>query len=285
MFSRRPSTRASRRSAVATYETGIAAARELEDATVTPEILERLKSLGYLGGSGAGVPGPREAANSPRSPKGERTLAALDFEAGRYDAAIDAYERLLREAPKDASLHTSLAGALGAVGRLDEAMRHLDTAVQLAPLSVEAYHNRAVILERRGRLEEAVEQYRTALRYRPGYVPSRRALARLTGSVDIRSAGTAAETQALALAEAAADAARRGDYRAAMSRLAEAEGIAPRYVLVYQYQSNVAYLMGDRKAAKRALEKALAIEPDNALFRANLANLAREDARLAKGRR
>ena len=55
--------------------------------------------------------------------------------------------------------------------------------------------------------------------------------------------------------------------------LAEAERAAPRYVLVHQYRSNVAYLAGDRPGAVRALEKALAIEPDNALFRSNLARL------------
>ena len=56
----------------------------------------------------------------------------------------------------------------------------------------------------------------------------------------------------------------------ARAALAEAERIAPDYVLVYQYQSNVAYLMKDRGAAIAALEKALALEPDNALFQANL---------------
>jgi tetratricopeptide (TPR) repeat protein len=259
--------------AVSTYETGTAPAQLRRDAEVTPEIMERLKSLGYLGGA-ASTPAPRQAAGDlTRSPQSERTIAALDFEAGRPESAIRVYEKLLREAPQDASLHTSLAGALGAVGRLDEAMRHLDDAIRLNPLSVEAYHNRAVILERRGRTSEAIEQYRTALRYRPAYAPSRHALARLTGNGDSRAAKTEAEVQAEALAQTAAAAARRGDYRAAMSRLAEAERIAPRYALVYQYQSNVAYLMGDRTAAIRALERALVIEPDNALFRTNLARL------------
>ena len=100
------------------------------------------------------MPGPREAANSTRSPKGERTLAALDFEAGRYAEAIAAYERLLREAPKDASLHTSLAGALGASAarRSDGAAGH---AVRLAPLNVEAYHNRGAHPRAARRREEA----------------------------------------------------------------------------------------------------------------------------------
>ncbi len=57
----------------------------------------------------------------------------------------------------------------------------------------------------------------------------------------------------------------------------EAERAAPEFVLTYQYRSNVAYLMGDREAAVAALEKALEIEPDNALFRANLERLMAGD--------
>ena len=83
----------------------------------------------------------------------------------------------------------------------------------------------------------------------------------------------AGERQAAALANEAAGLARRGDYRAAMERLDAAERIAPRSAVVFQYRANVAYLMGDRAAAIAALERALAIEPDNALYRETLARL------------
>jgi Tfp pilus assembly protein PilF len=63
-----------------------------------------------------------------------------------------------------------------------------------------------------------------------------------------------------------------------MQTLDEAARVAPRSARVYQYRANVAYLMGDRTAAKAALERALEIEPDNALFRANLDRLEREGA-------
>jgi tetratricopeptide (TPR) repeat protein len=58
-----------------------------------------------------------------------------------------------------------------------------------------------------------------------------------------------------------------------MQQLDEAERIAPRYALVQQYRANVAFLMGDRARAIAALEKALEIEPDNALYKSNLARL------------
>lgn len=261
--------------AVATYESAArGGGRAQADRTADPQILERLKSLGYIDATSASPSaGPSSSAPPVRSPQGERTLAGLAFEAGRHQEAAATYARLVRENPKDATLRASLAGALGALGRYEEAMRELDLALERDPLCVEAYHNRGVIIERQGKKDAAIDQYRTALRYSPGYEPSRKALVRLTGSDDVRAPRIDAEKRASALAEAASQAARRGDYAEAMRRLTEAERLAPDYVVVYQYQSNVAYLMGDLPAAVAALEKALKLEPDNALFKTNLARL------------
>jgi predicted AlkP superfamily phosphohydrolase/phosphomutase/Tfp pilus assembly protein PilF len=264
--------------AVATYETGAGAVQAAQDAQADPKILERLKSLGYIGGApGGSVPSP--GAAGPRSPTGERNIAALHFEAGRYKEAAEAYRKLLADDPKDASLHTSLAGTLGAMGLYDEAAKHLELAMKLDPLNVEAYHNRAVIFERQGKKEQAIELYRKAVRYNAQYEPSREALVRLVGTADVNAPRTEQEKKAFALAQQAAQAAQRGSYPEAMARLAEAEKIAPRYALVHQYRSNVAYLMGDVPGAIRALEKGLAIEPDNALFKTNLQRLKQGNVR------
>jgi tetratricopeptide (TPR) repeat protein len=114
------------------------------------------------------------------------------------------------------------------------------------------------------------------VRYSPQYEPSRRALERLTGTADVNPPHTEAEKKAFTLAQEASQVARRGDYAGAMKLLDEAERIAPRYVMVHQYRSNVAYLSGDVRQAAAALEKALAIEPDNALFKANLERLKKK---------
>jgi predicted AlkP superfamily phosphohydrolase/phosphomutase/Flp pilus assembly protein TadD len=267
--------------AVATYESGPGAARTAQDPQADPKIMERLRSLGYIGGApGGSTPGP--AAEGPRSPTGERNIAALHFEGGRYQEAATAYRKLLADDPKDASLHTSLAGALGAMGQYDEAAKHLELAMKIDPLNVEAYHNRAVIHERQGQKDQAVELYRRAVRYNAQYDPSRQALLRLVGSADVNAPRTEQEKAAFALAQQAAQAAQRGNYPEAVSKLAEAEKAAPKYALVYQYRSNVAYLMGDVPGAIKALEKGLALEPDNALFRTNLQRL--KEQRAGRGR-
>ena len=245
---------------IASYETGergqqVGVSRDTE---VDQAVLERLEALGYLGGV--------------QSSEGERNLAAIAFEEGRYDDAVEIYQRLI-EAEGEAGLHTSLAGTFGAMGDFDKALEQLEMALELDPLNVEAYHNRAVIHERRGQVELAITDYGTALRYAPDYEPSRAALTRLTGSASVHAPVSQAEEQAGFLAEKASLAVRRGDYETALTLLDRAEGIAPEYSLVFQYRANVAYLMGDRQAAVEALERALKLEPDNALFRENLKRL------------
>jgi Tfp pilus assembly protein PilF len=162
------------------------------------------------------------------------------------------------------------------LGRYDESLAQLELAIEREPLNPEAYHNRGVIYEKQGQRDAAVAAYRTALRYNPAYEPSQQALIRLTGSAVAQGPRDDAERQAQALAERASQAARRGDYASAMQSLDAAEKLAPRYALVYQYRSNVAFLMGDRERAKGALRKALEIEPDNALFKTNLQRLEAE---------
>lgn len=254
---------------VASYGSGAGAgtgAGEARDATVDPAVLERLRALGYL---------------DTASPQGDRNMAAMLFESKRYAEAEAAFRKLVTADPEDGGLRASLAGALAALGRYAEALAELDHAIRLSPVNPEAYHNRGAILERQQKRDQAIDAYRTALRYAPQYEPSRRALERLGAAA---TPASPAEQLAARLCERAADQAKRGNYTEAMRTLDEAERVAPEIARVHQYRANVAYLMGDRARAKAALERALEIEPDNALFRANLERLQREpSAKAAPG--
>lgn len=243
---------------IASYEgtRADAAMRKPVAAAVDPAIRERLRALGYLDAD---------------SPTGDRNLAAILFQEGRYAEAVDAYRKLVAAATDDGALRASFAGALGALGRYTEALEQLDHAIRLAPLNPEGYHNRGVIHERLGDAASAVREYRRALRYAPNYEPSSEALARL--GVEPDSPVDDAERRANELAAEASRLARRGDYGGALALLDEAEQMKPDMAVLYQYRSNVAFLMGDREAARRALRRALEIEPDNALFRNNLEQL------------
>ncbi len=241
-------------SAAATPDRAAAPASAADQA-----LLEHLKSLGYLSGT---------------SSKGDRNLAAIAFENRDYRKAAQMYQALVQQEPDDAALRASFAGALGALGRYDEAIAQLDRSLAIDPLNPEGHHNRGAALERLGRRDEAVAAYREAVRYRGDYAPSLAALARLGVKPTIETPPASAdELRARALAEEASQLARRGDYADALARIAEAERLAPRLAVVCQYESNVAYLAGDRPRAIRALERCLRLEPDNALYRTNLERL------------
>lgn len=258
---------------VASYEGGGDAGGDGEQgaAAISEAQLAHLRSLGYLGGDDGQTP-------TTSSPQGDRNLAAIHFEEGRYREAAKLYQKLVETDPEDAALRASLAGVLGAMERYDLALAELDKAIALEPLNIEAFHNRAVIHERLGEPQKAVNDYVTALRYSPQYEPSRRALQRLTGRSDVRGPTNEAEARAATLVQQASEAARKSNYPEALRLLEAAEGEAPSYILIYQYRSNVAYLMGDLALGVAALEKALELEPDNALFARNLARLKRQMA-------
>lgn len=221
-------------------------------------LLEHLKSLGYLSGT---------------SSKGDRNLAAIAFENRDYRKSAQMYQTLVAAEPDDAALRASFAGALGALGRYDEALVQLDRSLAIDRLNPEGHHNRGAALERLGRRDEAIASYREAVRYRGDYEPSLQALARLGASATTKAPATGDEKRAAALAEEASNLARRGDYADALSRLTAAQKLAPQLALVCQYESNVAYLAGDRRRAILALERCLVLEPDNALFHTNLVRL------------
>lgn len=228
------------------------------DPAVDQEILERLRSLGYL---------------DTTAQRSDQVLAGVMFNEGRLDEALAAYMKLLEKSPDNGALQASIGAVLGRLGRYDEAEEHLARALELTPLNASAYHNRGVILEKRGDRDTAIAAYRTALRYRPDFKPSQEALIRLVGTAALPVPTDPAFQRADVLASRAANLARRGDYEAANEILDQAEALAPDYALLYQYRSNIAYLRGDREGALAALRRGIELDPDNALLRENLRNL------------
>ena len=151
-----------------------------------PAIVEHLKSLGYLGGD---PPAGASAAPGTRSPQGDRNLAAMHFEAGRYAEAAAAYAELLRDDPDDAhAAHEPgrRARRPGALRRGRAAPRQGDRARAAQPRGVPQPRRdlRAAGQEGRGRRRSTARRCAT----NPQYEPSRQALVRLTGSADVRRA-------------------------------------------------------------------------------------------------
>lgn len=242
----------------------------VHDAEVDPQMLEKLRALGYIDAGGS-------AGDEPRSSTNERNLANILLREHRYEEAAASFRRMSEAEPDNAVLHAALATALIGLGDYDQALAHFDRALELDPLLVAAYHNRGRLHEVRGDVDAAIEDYRRALRYRADYAPARRALQRLGVGLVGRVAETDEERRSAELLQEASARIKRGDYDGAETLVERALELTPDAAVVYQYEANVAVLKGDRERAERALERALELEPDNALFRENLRRLRRDE--------
>lgn len=79
-------------------------------------------------------------------PEEAATGAALALlRAERYDEAIEAYRRLVRDYPRSARAHYELAAALGFLRRYPEAVAPIEQAIRLAPEFLPAYRAAAII--------------------------------------------------------------------------------------------------------------------------------------------
>jgi tetratricopeptide (TPR) repeat protein len=111
---------------------------------------------------------------------GHRVLAAAYFGKGRYDKAIESYERALRTPEEMGWVHNNLGCIHLMNGDLGRAVRELEAAVRAAPDNAVARNNLGAALERSGRPWEARSEYLLATRIDPNYANPRRNLEELS---------------------------------------------------------------------------------------------------------
>jgi len=89
---------------------------------------------------------------------------------GRYDQAIEHFNKSLQLRPNSAQVHNNLGNTLRKLGRIDEAIEHYNKAIELKPDFSDAHYNLAVALAEKGKIDEAIGEYREALKLEPGNV-------------------------------------------------------------------------------------------------------------------
>jgi uncharacterized protein (AIM24 family)/thioredoxin-like negative regulator of GroEL len=95
----------------------------------------------------------------PRDPKGQDLLAVVYFRIGLYPHAIQIYEELLRENPRDHSLRLNLALCYLKTGQAQVAREQLEAVVQNNPAHKRAWGYLGLAFERLGDLEKAVHAF------------------------------------------------------------------------------------------------------------------------------
>lgn len=109
---------------------------------------------------------------APEFPGYRYQYAGALMGVGRFEEAVDEFDRFLAEMPgnsshQKANAQLARANALAELGRLDEAITGWEALLVDYPEMVTAHHNLAGALRQQGHLARAVEQYRKALELWP----------------------------------------------------------------------------------------------------------------------
>src|SRR5215813_12878864 len=96
---------------------------------------------------------------------------------GRFDEAMNQFERALKTDPGLAKAHYNMGSLLTQQGKLDEAIAHFRQVMLLAPEDGRPPYHLGQIFSRQGKFDEAIRNYRLALRIDPSNLKARYYLA------------------------------------------------------------------------------------------------------------
>lgn len=167
-------------------------------------------------------------------------LGAAYLRQGRPELALESLQRALRQNPRLASAHSTIALAYDQLNELEDAEEHYRRATQLEPSNAAAHNSYAVFLCRQNRWDEAERVYRRAID-NPRYA---------TPWVALTNAGTCARG-ANNLEEA------EQYYREALAR-------NDRYPDALRGMMELSYQSGNYLQARAFMQRAFAVQPPDA---------------------
>jgi len=141
------------------------------DATATPLLAEQAALAMAMRQPGPAARCLRALlASSPDQPDAWFNLGIAEEQLGRHQAAIEAFEQLIRlESAPDSAVLARLAGLLAIVGRESDARDRIDQALQIEPEHPEARYVLGMLLLAGGEAESAADQFRRCVARRPRF--------------------------------------------------------------------------------------------------------------------
>ncbi|MBI3280743.1 MAG: protein kinase [Acidobacteria bacterium] len=95
------------------------------------------------------------------------SLGRIHAETGKYDLAVQQFQRALKLDPRNAEAHQRISRAYESLGRTAEAEAALKQAVALRPDYWDGHNSLGAFYYRRGRYREAADQFREVLKLTP----------------------------------------------------------------------------------------------------------------------
>jgi tetratricopeptide (TPR) repeat protein len=162
---------------------------------------------------------------------------------GRYNEAIECYDKALEIDPKYVNALNNKGFALGNLGRYNEAIECYDKALKIDPKYVNALNNKGLALHNLGRYNEAIEYYDKALE-----IDSKNAVVLNNKGLALRNLGR---------------------YNEAIEYYDKALEIDPKYVNALNNKGSALHNLGRYNEAIEYYDKALEIDPKHVLAKKN----------------
>ncbi|KPF57637.1 hypothetical protein IP88_16680 [alpha proteobacterium AAP81b] len=196
--------------------------------------------------------------------------ALAEQRAGRFDAALAGYDRVLKLAPRHADAHSNRGIVLAQLGRADSAIAAFDKALKARPDHADAEVNRAIVLTRLGRDDAAVAGYERALRANPRHLTAAINLGllllklhRLSAAIDVLEHARAIDPNLAAVHFAQGSALREmSRFEPAAIAFRRAIACQPDHADAIGALALVELELKQHEAALAAIERLLALDPD-----------------------
>ena len=253
-------------------------------AVADPEVLERLRALGYVGSGAAAEQEPPRGLPDPKDRVHLRTKLS-DAEAllrgGDAQRALALFEAVRREDPGNRSASLRAGVALLRLGRAAEAADRLREAVRLDPGRAEARFALGDALLRAGRTAESIEHWMELTRLQPrryeawfnlglALLQSGKPAAAVTALESALALAPEGGAALVALARAETTAGRHAD---AVTHLRAAERLQGAAFASHGLLGLALSRRGETRAASDRLRRSDAAEPDYADARWELARI------------
>ena len=110
---------------------------------------------------------------SPANGRGLMNYGLTQMRIGKYDVALDYFERALKYTPYYATLYINLGVVKGAMGKIPEAEESFKKALMYGPDNYSTYYYYARFLNEHNRNAEAIPLAVQAVKLSPGYITAR----------------------------------------------------------------------------------------------------------------
>jgi len=155
---------------------------------------------------------------------------------GRYDEALQAYNRAIEIDPQLAAAWNNKGIILEGQGKYDEAIKAYDEVIRLDPNLAEAWHNKGVAFGKQSKYDEAIQAYDEAIRLNPNYA-------------------NAWYNKGAALGK-------QGKYDEAIKAYDEVIRLDPNYAEPWNNKGNALYAQGKYDEAIKAYDEAIRLDPN-----------------------